>query len=83
MLTDCHICLKMQDRKPSHQQIGASTQCVLCDRPYCQAHKATTGREAEQDVCEINHRTYYENHKRLVEFPRCIFPNLETWWESL
>jgi hypothetical protein len=34
------------------------------------------------DVCEINHHTYFQNHKSRVGFDGLIFPNLEAWYRE-
>ncbi len=65
----------MHERKPAHCQKGPSKFCVLCRRFYCQIHRATKGPEADADVCEINHTTYYRNHRHSEEG---IFPTLES-----
>ncbi|KAL2068380.1 hypothetical protein VTL71DRAFT_16478 [Oculimacula yallundae] len=55
----CHVCEKMAERKIWKQK-GPASECYLCARFYCAAHKGK-----ETNVCEINHRTYYYNHPRL------------------
>lgn len=53
---NCHVCSSMSKRK-YHVQKGDAALCLLCDRPYCEAHKGE-----EEDVCEVNHFTYYRKH---------------------
>ena len=57
------------------RQTGDSAVCLLCDRPYCQLHKA----KEEDGVCEINHQTYYAKHPG----ESGIFPSLERRREQL
>lgn len=63
IMTDCHVCLSMRMRKPSLVQEGLSKTCVLCCRPYCPLHAASKRPTEDENVCEINHGTYYKNHK--------------------
>jgi hypothetical protein len=54
---------------------GEIRNCLLCSRDFCDRHK--TKNEAIYDskneaICEINHDTYYENHKRLPG----VYPSL-------
>jgi hypothetical protein len=51
------VCIRMEGRCPGRPQTGPSWWCILCARPYC---KTQSGKE--QNVCEINHITYYKNH---------------------
>jgi hypothetical protein len=51
------MCIRMEERYPDRSQTGPSWWCVLCARPYCKTHSGK-----EQNVCEINHITYYKNH---------------------
>ena len=71
---ECHICIKMQERKPAWRQTGPSKYCILCKEAYCQAHRASKGPEMEADVCEINHVIYYRNH---LQWRMEIFPTLK------
>lgn len=41
--------------------------CLLCNRNFCEKHKGK-----EEDVCEVNHETYYRNHRHIPG----IFPDL-------
>ncbi|OWT43074.1 hypothetical protein VFPPC_17750 [Pochonia chlamydosporia 170] len=73
-MTDCHVCLSMRTRKPSHVQEGLSKTCILCCRLYCPNHAATNGPANDNNVCEINHQTYYRNHRQQSKAD--IFPSL-------
>ena len=60
---DCHICVCMNRRKPAWKQAGPSKMCVLCVRQYCTVHAAPVDKVGGEDVCEINHETYYWKHE--------------------
>ncbi|EJT70139.1 hypothetical protein GGTG_12312 [Gaeumannomyces tritici R3-111a-1] len=79
--TPCHICARMRARRPAHVAVlmgrwagevvegkhahletqGPVRDCILCARKYCEEHKGK-----DEGVCEINHQTYWDNHKRRV-----------------
>ncbi|OBT58076.1 hypothetical protein VE04_01828 [Pseudogymnoascus sp. 24MN13] len=62
--TCCHICERMNFRDPAWKQYVPSSHCVLCDRPFCNVHQEQT--EADGDVCEANHGTYYKVHHHML-----------------
>lgn len=70
----CHVCTRMERRRPTLKQAGPSKMCVLCKRSYCHDHAAPPSVEAEADACEVNHETYFENHRM-----KGIYPTLESW----
>jgi len=49
--------------------------CLLCRRDFCARHRSET-----EDVCQINHETYYAKHRLSVER---IYPSLEDRREAL
>ncbi|KAE9374797.1 hypothetical protein N431DRAFT_533686 [Stipitochalara longipes BDJ] len=53
---ECHVCTRMQART-RWSQGSPSWWCVLCARPCCKEHSGK-----EQNVCEINHLTYFRSH---------------------
>ena len=58
----------MAERKQYHVQEGGSALCLLCNKLYCERHKG-----GEDDVCEINHATYYMKRPDRSG----IFPSME------
>lgn len=64
----------MRTRRPSLVQEGPSITCILCCRLYCPTHAAINGTVNYENVCEINHETYYKNHKYQSQAE--IFPSL-------
>ena len=76
-IIDCHICVRMNRRKPAWKQITPSKMCILCVREYCSMHAAPGNEVRGHDVCEINHETYYRKHRhRWIEG---VFATLEDW----
>lgn len=74
-MISCHVCLAMSFRKPALKKDGPSITCILCNRPYCQKHKACDLLKKDEDVCEINHITYYGKYVDM--YPQgAIFPTL-------
>ncbi|KAB5511551.1 hypothetical protein GE09DRAFT_686782 [Coniochaeta sp. 2T2.1] len=56
-------------------EITSSTQeCLLCTRDFCEKHKGT-----DENVCEINHTTYYQRHRQLPN----VYPTLKARAETL
>lgn len=54
---DCFVCREMKD--PSRFRVHDKvTMCLLCVRWYCSGHKGDVA-----GVCEINHQTYFKNHR--------------------
>jgi hypothetical protein len=64
----------MRLRNPHLQDKFPTKICHLCGRPFCDDHKGK-----EDDVCEINHETYYRNHPELQEY---LFRTYEDWLEE-
>ncbi|PYH55236.1 uncharacterized protein BO96DRAFT_79749 [Aspergillus niger CBS 101883] len=67
----CHIHDRMRLRKPHLQDTLPIQLCVLCNRSFCAAHKGK-----EDNVCEINHETYYRNHPATREY---LYRTYEDW----
>jgi hypothetical protein len=72
-LQDFFVCQDMRTKNPKKhrnlQPTGDIQTCLLCARPYCEAHKS----QGADGVCEVNHATYYSNHRG---FPN-VFPSLD------
>ncbi|KLU91052.1 hypothetical protein MAPG_09576 [Magnaporthiopsis poae ATCC 64411] len=73
--TPCHVCDRMRTAKSGkhadRRTVGPVEDCILCARQFCHEH-----RGKDQGVCEINHQTYWENHKRREGFQGKIFSSL-------
>lgn len=72
----CFICKRMADTRPQknshliHSPEARKTErCLLCNRNFCLAHSL---KESEEPVCEVNHQTYYRNHREFQD----IYPSL-------
>lgn len=67
----CHICTKMRKSRPQkHSSLVSGSKvrtCLLCCRDFCNKHNGP-----EEDVCEINHRTYFKNHGDLED----VYPSM-------
>ncbi|KAF2710261.1 hypothetical protein K504DRAFT_490431 [Pleomassaria siparia CBS 279.74] len=73
----CHVCESMSENMKRPNGGGYVLTCCLCNREYCQTHK---GNHEPDDVCEINHKTYYRNHVARI---KGIFPTLESKEEAM
>jgi hypothetical protein len=69
----------MNFRDPAWKQYAPSSHCVLCDRPFCNVHQAQA--EADGDVCEANHGTYYKVHSHML--PGKVFMSKQERQEQL
>ena len=74
----CFICADMALKRPAkHYHLlrdpksKKTEECVLCARHFCEAHKSND--ELDEHVCEVNHRTYYANHRSIFG----IYPTLQ------
>lgn len=67
----CHVCAKMRRTRPEkHSSLvsgGIIRRCLLCCRDYCDGHNGH-----EEDVCEINHETYFRDHRNLED----VYPSM-------
>jgi hypothetical protein len=61
----------MRLRKPHLKDSLPTKICLLCERAFCVDHKGK-----EEDVCEINHETYYRNHPAAQEY---LYRKYEDW----
>jgi hypothetical protein len=72
----CYVCEQMANRRPAQHQAllqnpssRQTARCLLCARQFCATHKS----KIDENVCEINHQTYYAKHPHISG----IFPTLE------
>ncbi|PVH70652.1 hypothetical protein DL98DRAFT_521501 [Cadophora sp. DSE1049] len=61
----------MRLKKPHLKDNPPTQLCLLCDRAFCVDHKGK-----EEDVCEINHETYYRNHPAAQKY---LYRTYEDW----
>jgi len=58
---ECNVCKKMLSRQRTPKYFKTPERiCILCNKTYCDAYKSAL----EENVCEINHETYYRKHFR-------------------
>ncbi|KAF2670725.1 hypothetical protein BT63DRAFT_199948 [Microthyrium microscopicum] len=73
----CFVCRRMRET-PKHadlKTVGELHHCLLCRRDYCDTHKSSD----KDNICEINHITYYGRHPHLHD----IWPSLERRSEAM
>lgn len=76
---NCYVDAQMRLRKPGWKQTGFSRTCLLCNSPFCDAHKGK-----EQGVCETNHFTYCGKQEHIDRHaPVQIFVSLEARRKAL
>lgn len=67
----CHVCTKMRkSRSQKHSSLVSGSKirtCLLCCRDFCNKHNGP-----EENVCEINHETYFRNHKDFED----VYPSM-------
>jgi hypothetical protein len=75
----CFICKEMADTRPwkhyhliNSPEARQTERCLLCNREFCRAHSLKES-DMEEPVCEVNHKTYYRNHREFQD----IYPSLE------
>jgi len=60
----CFVCQKMRKGNPNRHRLlvsaGEIRNCLLCSRDFCEMHVSKSWA-----VCEIDHGTYYRNHRHL------------------
>lgn len=63
-----HMRMGLLPGLPNHlQELTDLCACLLCGRDFCNKHNGH-----EEDECEINHDTYYKNHKQLED----VYPSM-------
>lgn len=70
---NCDICKRMLSRQRTVKYFKDPERvCILCNKIYCDGHKSKIYQE--NDICEINHETYYRKH---YQKENNIFSSLE------
>ena len=71
---NCYVCAQIRQRKPDLKQTSLSNTCLLCNNPFCDAHKS----KRDNGVCEINHGKSCSDKRHVDRHaPTAIFVSLE------